>query len=101
MKTQYAAAGAIVVLVTATAIALHVRVQPFRFHYENVMGTSMDVTVVARRQTDAGRAAAVVLDRIDHDSHILSGYDSASEFSRWLRSSGEPVSVSPELYEVL
>jgi thiamine biosynthesis lipoprotein ApbE len=61
----------------------------------------MDVTVLAASETDAQSAAAAVLDRIDRDAKILSGYDRSSEFSRWFRTSNVPVTVSPELYQVL
>jgi FAD:protein FMN transferase len=83
------------------AIALHHRTQPFRFHYENVLGTSMDVTVLAASEGAARATTAVVLDRIDRDAKILSGYDANSEFSRWFATQGEAVPVSAELYDVL
>src|SRR5206468_1323741 len=46
-------------------------------------------------------ASAAVLDRIDRDARILSGYDSSSEFSRWFKTSNIAVPVTPELYDVL
>jgi thiamine biosynthesis lipoprotein ApbE len=92
---------AALVVAAAAAVAIHAHVQPFPFHYENVLGTSMDVTVVAHTRDQAAAAAAIVLARIDGDANILSGYDARSEFSRWFRTVGEPVRVSPELYEVL
>jgi len=94
-------AAALVITASAAAVLLHTRVQPFYFHYENVMGTSMDLTVVARNGSDAGRAAMIVLDHIGRDSRILSGYDAGSEFTRWFGTSGDAVRVSPELYDVL
>lgn len=99
MKMRYAAAA--VLVVAAAAATLHARVQPFRFHYENVLGTSMDVTVIAHTHDQAAGAAALALERIERDAGILSGYDARSEFSRWFRTVGEPVRVSPELYEIL
>jgi len=92
---------AALVLAAGTALVLHGRARPHRFHYENVLGTSMDVTVLAASEAGARAATAAVLDRIDRDAKILSGYDPASEFSRWFRTIGEPVPVSAELYEVM
>jgi thiamine biosynthesis lipoprotein ApbE len=100
MKLKLAALVALAVTAGA-ALALHFRPQPFRFHYENVLGTSMDVTVLASSPETAGAATAAVLDRIDRDAKILSGYDPQSEFSRWFRTSGQAVPVSAELYDVL
>jgi len=103
MRLKYFSAVALLTAAAAGAVALtvHDRAQPFTFRYENVLGTSMDVTVVASSGTTAKAAAAAVLDRIDRDAKILSGYDAASEFSRWFTTRNAPVRVSPELYEVL
>ncbi len=75
--------------------------RPFRFHHENVMGTSMDLTVVATTAEAAQLAEASVLAQIARDAGILSGYDPTSEFSRWFRTRNQPMAVSPELFEVL
>jgi thiamine biosynthesis lipoprotein len=100
MRLRYFGAAALVVAVAA-AVLLRPHHKPYRFHYANVLGTSMDVTVVAASRAAASTAATVVLDRIESDARILSGYDPASEFSRWSNTIGEPVRVSAELYEVL
>lgn len=71
------------------------------FHHENVLGTSAEIRVRATTPAAANRAESAALDEIDRLSRILSGYDPSSEFSRWERTRGEPVSVSPELAEVL
>lgn len=100
MRFKYKSIAALV-LAAGVAAMLGDRPQPFRFHYENVLGTSMDVTVLAASGHAADAAAALVLERIDHDARILSGYDPDSEFSRWFMSTGDAVPVSSELYEVL
>ena len=100
MKTRLLAFAAIVAAIT-TAAWFHERPQPYVFHYENVLGTSMDVTVVAAAETAANHGAAAVLDRIDRDAKALSGYDPSSEFSRWFATRGRAVPVSTELYDVL
>jgi thiamine biosynthesis lipoprotein ApbE len=75
--------------------------QTFRSHYENVLGTSMDLTIRASSGRAARTAEAAVLAQIDHDAKILSGYDPASEFSRWFGTRDAAIPVSPELFEVL
>lgn len=74
---------------------------PFVFHHENVLGTSLELKIVATSQTQADIAEIAVLHEIDRMAKILSSYDSASEFSRWFQTSGQPVKVSQELFEVL
>ncbi|MDP4253089.1 MAG: DUF2271 domain-containing protein [Bacteroidota bacterium] len=70
-------------------------------HYENVLGTSMELKVSALSPAQARVAESAVLQEIGRMSNILSGYDAGSEFSRWFRTSGEAVHVSPELFDVL
>ena len=71
------------------------------FHHENVMGTSMQVTVRAADGRAADAAETALLAAIDRQSSILSAWDGTSELSRWMRTRGEAVKVSPELMEVL
>jgi thiamine biosynthesis lipoprotein len=73
----------------------------FVSHHENVLGTSLELKVNARTPAAAKRAEACVLAEIDREAKILSGYDPASEFSRWAKTRGEDVTVSKDLYEVL
>jgi thiamine biosynthesis lipoprotein len=71
------------------------------YQYENVLGTSMTLKVIGVSQAESGKVESAVLAEIGRLSAILSGYDANSEFSRWFRTSGKAVRVSPELYEVL
>lgn len=73
----------------------------FVSHYENVLGTSMELKVSAYSQKQATQAEAAVLAEINRLNHILSGYDSNSEFSRWLKTNHEAVQVSKDLMTVL
>jgi FAD:protein FMN transferase len=75
--------------------------QVYVFHYENVMGTSLEIKVAASSAAQSERAEKAVLAEIDRESQILSSWDAQSEFSKWFRTSGEAVRVSPELFEVL
>jgi FAD:protein FMN transferase len=72
----------------------------YEFYHENVIGTSLELRVRADDQKAARRAEDRVLREIDRLSAIFSGYDPASEFSRWASAPGDPAKVSPELFEV-
>jgi thiamine biosynthesis lipoprotein ApbE len=69
--------------------------------YENVLGTSMEIKVSASSQQEASRAETAALTEISRLSKILSAYDPDSEFSHWLKTSGQAIPVSKELFEVL
>ncbi len=75
--------------------------EEFAFHHESVMGTSLELRVKADSLAAARAAEQRVLREIDRLSAIFSGYDPASEFSRWQRTQGKPVEVSSELFYVL
>lgn len=77
------------------------RAGDYDFYHENVMGTSLELRVRAVDEAAARRVEAVVLNRIDRDSSIFSGYDPSSEFSRWQVGATSVANVSPELFEVL
>lgn len=73
----------------------------FISQFENVMGTSFEMRVKANSSKQASLAEKVVLQEIKRLSAILSGYDSQSEFSKWMRTQNTPIKVSPELLEVI
>ena len=73
----------------------------FVFDYENVLGTSYEIKLLSTRSDNAKKAEALALKEIDRLNHILSGYDSQSEFSRWESGPNVPVRVSSELFQVL
>jgi thiamine biosynthesis lipoprotein ApbE len=73
----------------------------FIAHYENVLGTSMELKVSAASSSQSEKAEQAVLQEINRLSGILSGYDPNSEFSRWMRTKQTPERISPELFEVL
>ncbi len=77
------------------------RGQPYVFQYENVLGTSLEIKVVASTAAQSEKAEGAVLAEIERESHLLSSWDPDSEFSNWFRTMGQPVRVSPELFEVL
>ena len=71
------------------------------FHYENVLGTSLDVKVLAVSATEAAKAEAAARAEIARVAKIVSTYDPTSEVSQWLKTSHQPVQISPELFDVL
>ncbi len=77
------------------------KVEDYVSHYENVMGTSLEVRLRAIDQDSAAKAEASALGEIDRLSKILNTYDRSSEISRWLATKDVPVQVSPELFELL
>jgi FAD:protein FMN transferase len=75
--------------------------QLYQFNYENVLGTSFELKVMATNELQAAEAEEAALKEIDRLQSILSGYDPTSEFSRWQYTQFVPVAISPELFEVL
>lgn len=69
--------------------------------YENVLGTSMQIKIAAADEQYAVKAEEAALNEVDRLNKILSGYDTSSEFVKWMQSGSKPITVSPELYEVL
>jgi len=70
-------------------------------HFENVLGTSMELKVGSASEDDATLAENAALSEIKRMSNILSAYDPKSEFSRWYQTNNQPIVVSKELFEVL
>jgi thiamine biosynthesis lipoprotein len=81
------------------SVAPHGR--PFVFHYENVLGTSLELKIDAGNSGAADRADAAARREIEREAGILSAWDSSSEFSRWAATLGRPIRVSPDLFEML
>lgn len=91
-------------VLSACAWALPADEKPSRLyvsHFENVLGTSLQLKVSAVSEKQADRAEAAALAEISRLQKILSGYDKTSEFSQWMATHDQPVKVSPELFEVL
>lgn len=77
------------------------RVPVFVSHHENVLGTSFELKISTLSEAMADAAESAALHEIDRLAKVLSTYDPASEVSRWLRTTHQPVPVSAELFEVL
>ena len=70
-------------------------------HYENVLGTSLEIKTSVYSEKQATIAEQTVLNEIERLSKILSGYDANSEFSKWMTTKNQTVKVSKELFSVL
>jgi thiamine biosynthesis lipoprotein len=72
----------------------------FHFHHEGVLGTSLDLQVMAADEKQAGIVEAAVLGEIERLRKLLSSYDPESELSRLNAATG-PMVCSRELIDVL
>jgi thiamine biosynthesis lipoprotein len=70
-------------------------------HYENVLGTSLEIKTSVFSESQATIAEQTVLNEIERLSKILSGYDANSEFSKWMNTHQQAVHVSKDLFSVL
>jgi thiamine biosynthesis lipoprotein len=95
------AAALALALTSVGGSTIGAREQIFTSRFENVLGTSLDLKVLASSRAQAEHAEAAVLNQMDRESRILSSWSPDSEFSRWSRTHNQPVTVSPELLEVL
>lgn len=73
----------------------------FVSHFENVLGTSLEIKVSAVSEKQAAMAEAAAMKEIERVGKIISTYDASSEFSRWFATNGQPQKISKELFEVL
>ncbi len=101
MRARHVIAGTLAGALCALVFVTHQAPRVYAVHEEDVLGTSLDMDITAASSAAAKRAAAAAMDSIAHDAAILSSYDPASEFSRWFRTSGTPVHLSDELFDVL
>jgi FAD:protein FMN transferase len=75
--------------------------EDYFFCHDNVMGTSMELSVRAVDAPAARRAEARALREIDRLAAIFSNHDPSSEFRRWQADPAGPTKVSAELFEIL
>lgn len=91
----------VMVLCVAGTIWLTTRGKLYTFHYESVMGTSLELTIDAPTLVAAEQAEEAALAEILRLTSALSAYRPRSEYSRWLRTSNQPTGLSPELSQIL
>jgi thiamine biosynthesis lipoprotein ApbE len=88
-------------LAGAVSFVVSGRNKLYIFNYENVLGTSMEIKISADGEENAIEAEELALTEVDRLNKIISGYDSSSEFRKWLNAGKKPVAVSRELFDVL
>ena len=69
-------------------------------HFENVLGTSLDLKIIASSEAAASTAESKVLAEINRLNELLSSV-SSTEFKKWSETHGESIEISSELREVL
>lgn len=80
------------------------RLQPphrLRSVYERVLGTEMELQVVADTRVRAEAAERAALDETERLTRVLNRFDPGSELSRWASTPEQAVRVSPDLWTVL
>ncbi len=94
--------GLLLVIICSSAVKPVIKTSRlYVANYENVLGTSFEMKVVASTPAGAEQAEAKAMAEIERLNKILSGYDKSSEFSKWQYGEKKATRVSPELYEVL
>ena len=79
----------------------HGPTREYSFRHENVLGTSLEVRIRATSEESARAAEHGVLNEIDRQAKIYSGYDKTSELSRWMAGEMQDGRVSREFFELL
>lgn len=69
--------------------------------YERMLGTEMEIQVVADGRAQAGAAERAALNETGRLTQILNRFDPESELSRWAGTRGQAVPISPDLRAVL
>jgi FAD:protein FMN transferase len=70
------------------------------FHYDHLLGTSLDVSLVGCSETQLEQAEQSTLAEVERLRRVFSTYDPQSELSRW-NASTERVVLSAEMVEIL
>jgi thiamine biosynthesis lipoprotein len=97
-KLSWLLAGAAVLPLTAPIAA---QAQAFRYHYDHVLGTSLDLVAVAGSEPSALIAASAARQEIERLDGLLSAWRPDGELARLNATPSASARVSPELFEVL
>ncbi len=101
IRTSRSFVGIAGVLLCGLALGAAPPARDYVFRHENVLGTSLELRILAETEDAAQAAEARALAEIDRLAAVFSGYDASSEFRRWQAAIGQPTRVSPELCELL
>jgi thiamine biosynthesis lipoprotein len=103
MKVLYASLlTAVMLLGTSPKSEVPKKASLYVSHYENVLGTSLELKFTSTSELEAEKGEQAALAEIDRLSNIFSAYNPNSEFSKWMKQDlNKPVKVSAELFEML
>lgn len=102
MKLFASLLTAVVLLGTSPRSDVPKKASLYVSHYENVLGTSLELKFTSISELEAEKAEEAALAEIDRLSAIFSAYNPNSEFSKWMKQDlNKPVKVSGELFEML
>lgn len=74
--------------------------QPYVFHHENILGTSLEIKLNANSEANANQAEAKILGEITRLSDIYSTWDSDSEMRKWMDGEDSEKAVSQEMIDL-
>jgi FAD:protein FMN transferase len=97
IQTGLASVGALGLVQNSSAVSA---MSEFSFHYDHILGTSLDVLLETSDRNAAATAEGVILEEIERLRRVFSTFDPASELSRLNVSSG-PMPASADLIAVL
>ena len=87
---------------SAALSSVEAQQQPvWNFHHEQILGTSLQLTIRAATREKAQTAEQAALAVIDQEEARLSSWRQESELARWQKTFMTPVPVSAELFSVL
>src|SRR5262249_42097841 len=73
---------------------------PCSFHYDHILGTSLDVWLLVENRSAAEDCERAILDEIERLRLVFSTFDPSSEIS-WLNRSNGPLPISSDMRAVL
>lgn len=85
----------------ARGLSPRASVRPWTAHYERVLGTSLELQILAAEEEMARHAESAALAEIARLEEVFSNYSERSELRRWQQTLGVPQRISAELLEVL
>lgn len=92
--------GMAALLILALAGSALAAPRGYLYQRENILGTSLDMTIIAASKTEADKASEAALAEIERLRKILSTYDAASPLSR-LNTTTAAVELPPEAVDLL
>jgi thiamine biosynthesis lipoprotein len=99
-RTGFAIGTLLLVVCLVARSSSEAATEEFYFHHDHILGTSLDVWMVARPEEDVEKIESAILAEIERLRQVFSLYDATSELSR-LNQTREAVSASNDMIAVL